>query len=78
MEVEGLKKGRFWTFGVVDRGGISLLRMSTADEEAADLWVQVGPAHAVVLTTSKCLNNAHHRQPEAWSLCCCVVCGAMQ
>ena len=49
MEVEGLKKGRFWTFGVVDRGGISLLRMSTADEEAADLWVQASPAHAHAL-----------------------------
>ncbi|KAK9820951.1 hypothetical protein WJX81_004802 [Elliptochloris bilobata] len=40
VEVEGQKKGRFWTFGVVDRGGISLLRMSTADEHAADAWVK--------------------------------------
>jgi hypothetical protein len=40
VEVEGLKKDRFWTFGVVDRGGISLMRLSTADGQAADAWVQ--------------------------------------
>ncbi len=43
VEVEGLKKARFWTFGVVDRGGISLMRMSTADGQAADAWVQARP-----------------------------------
>ena len=40
VEVEGVKKDRFWTFGVVDRGGISLMRLSTADGQAADAWVQ--------------------------------------
>ena len=77
MEVEGLKKGRFWTFGVVDRGGISLLRMSTADEQAADLWVQVRPAHAAVLTPGvRSKECAQRRQLRAFSYC--DLCGALE
>ena len=77
MEVEGLKKGRFWTFGVVDRGGISLLRMSTADEQAADLWVQVCPAHAALpFPGVKPEEHANRRQSAAWLMCSCDVCGA--
>jgi len=51
VEVEGLKKERFWTFGVVDRGGISLMRLSTADGQAADAWVQALAAAGCELRT---------------------------
>lgn len=41
MEWEGKKKNHFYCFSVVDRSGLSLMRMSTSDANDAAVWVQV-------------------------------------
>ena len=41
VELEGKKRGRYWTFSVVDPSGLSLLRMSTESEKEAEKWVEV-------------------------------------
>lgn len=41
MEVEGKKRGKYWTFSVVDPSGLNLLRMSSENEKEAGKWVQV-------------------------------------
>lgn len=40
MEWEGRKKDNFFCFSVVDRSGLSLMRMSTSDANDAAVWVQ--------------------------------------
>lgn len=39
VEVEGLKNRRYWTFGVVDRSGLSLIRLSSENQAEASKWV---------------------------------------
>lgn len=39
LEVEGVKNRRFWTFGVADRSGLSLIRLSSESQEEADKWL---------------------------------------
>lgn len=39
LEVEGLKKGLYHTFGVVTRGSESLIRVSTSEAGTLALWV---------------------------------------
>ena len=41
VEWEGKKKGLYNVFSVVDRAGLSLMRMSTSDANEAMAWVQV-------------------------------------
>ena len=41
MEWEGKKKGQYHVFSVVDRTGLSLMRMSTSDPNEAEAWAQV-------------------------------------
>jgi hypothetical protein len=41
VEWEGKKKGKFFCFSVVDRAGLSLMRMSTSASNDATAWVQV-------------------------------------
>ena len=41
VEWEGTKKNHFHCFSVVDRSGLSLMRMSTSDANDAAVWVQV-------------------------------------
>lgn len=43
VEVEGRKRGKYWTFSVVDPSGLNLLRMSSENEREAGLWVEVLP-----------------------------------
>ncbi|CAL8469029.1 g8570 [Coccomyxa elongata] len=40
VEWEGRKKDNFFCFSVVDRSGLSLMRMSTSDANDAAVWVQ--------------------------------------
>ena len=46
MEWEGKKKDHFHCFSVVDRSGLSLMRMSTSDANDAAVWVQVCLQHS--------------------------------
>ena len=41
VEWEGRKKGQYHVFSVVDRAGLSLMRMSSSDANEALAWVQV-------------------------------------
>ncbi len=43
VEWEGRKKDNYFCFSVVDRSGLSLMRMSTSDANDAAVWVQVCP-----------------------------------
>lgn len=40
-QVEGMKRGRYWTFALVDPTGGSLLRMSTQNKPDGELWVSL-------------------------------------
>lgn len=40
VEWEG-QKGKNWTFSVVDKGGLSLVRLSTPEQGLAEAWVRV-------------------------------------
>nr|ATZ76562.1 acyl-CoA:1,2-diacylglycerol O-acyltransferase [Lobosphaera incisa]AYE66854.1 DGAT1 [Lobosphaera incisa] len=58
VEWEGLKKGAYWTFQVLDpRTGASLLRLSTQDKGRAEVWVQ----HLVDAGCHKRILNASYR-----------------
>ncbi|KAK9811327.1 hypothetical protein WJX72_001878 [[Myrmecia] bisecta] len=62
VEWEGLKKGAYWTFQVLDpRTGTSLLRLSSQDKGKAEVWVQ----HLVDAGCHKrFLNDSYrHRSP---------------
>ncbi len=39
VEVEGIKNRRYWTFGVVDRSGLSLIRLSSENQAEANKWI---------------------------------------
>ncbi len=58
VEWEGKKKGKYTVFSVVDRTGLSLMRMSTSDGNEAIAWVQVCSClqtrHYVIWAQTRC------------------------
>ena len=52
IEIEGRKRGHYWTFNVVKDGArpgetISLVRCSTESQNTADHWLTVSPPHCL-------------------------------
>eukprot|EP00240_Pyramimonas_obovata_P003049 CAMPEP_0118923662 /NCGR_PEP_ID=MMETSP1169-20130426/2102_1 /TAXON_ID=36882 /ORGANISM="Pyramimonas obovata, Strain CCMP722" /LENGTH=671 /DNA_ID=CAMNT_0006864679 /DNA_START=317 /DNA_END=2332 /DNA_ORIENTATION=- len=39
IEIEGLKRGRYWTFSLIDTTGGSLLRLSTENKKDGEMWI---------------------------------------
>ena len=47
VEWEGLKR-KYWTFSVVNRSGMSLVRVSSSSASDAEAWVDVRPSSALL------------------------------
>lgn len=41
LDVEGLRKRKFWTFKIVDRAGVDLIRLSTEVQAEFNSWLEV-------------------------------------
>ncbi len=41
VELEGQKRGKYWTFSIVDPSGLNLLRMSSENQAESEKWIRV-------------------------------------
>lgn len=42
VELEGKKRGKYWTFSIVDPSGLNLVRMSSENQAESEKWIKVG------------------------------------
>lgn len=41
VELEGKKRGKYWTFSIVDPSGLNLVRMSSENHAESEKWIKV-------------------------------------
>lgn len=58
VEVEGMKRGRFWAFSLIDPAGGSLLRLSTEHKPDGELWVAAFKTAGCTVTESAPRNKS--------------------